>query len=75
MDFGICGTFWLPVSLCCQGETPQNFQKVLGEWVFPKIGVPPNNPFVHKVFHYKPSILGYHYFWKHLNGREQKSHG
>ena len=20
-----------------------------------------------KVFHYKPSILGYHYFWKHLH--------
>ena len=20
------------------------------------------------VFHYKPSILGYHYFWKHLGG-------
>ena len=28
-------------------------------WVFPKIGVgPPNHPFVHRVFHYKPSILG-----------------
>ena len=35
-------------------------------WVFPKIGVvPPNHPFVHRVFHYKPSILGYPYFWKH----------
>ena len=21
-------------------------------WVFPKIGVPPNRPFVHRVFHY-----------------------
>ena len=27
--------------------------------VFPKIGVPPNHPFVHRVFHYKPSILGF----------------
>ena len=28
-------------------------------WVFPKKGVgPPNHPFVHRVFHYKPSILG-----------------
>ena len=27
---------------------------------------PPNHPFVHRVWkHYKPSILGYHYFWKH----------
>ena len=25
---------------------------------------PPNHPFVHRVFHYKPSILGYQYFWK-----------
>ena len=27
-------------------------------------GVPPNHPF-NRVFHYKPSILGYPYFWKH----------
>ncbi len=36
-------------------------------WVFPKIMVPPrppNHPF-NRVFHYKPSILGYPYFWKH----------
>ena len=32
--------------------------------MFPKIGVPPNHSFF-RVFHYKPSILGYHYFWKH----------
>ena len=34
----------------------------------PKIGVvlPPNHPFVHRGFHYKPSILGAHpCFWKH----------
>ena len=31
-----------------------------------KIGVPPNHPIhFNRVFHYKPSILGYHYFWKH----------
>ncbi len=35
-------------------------------WMFPKIWEnPPNHPFVHRVFHYKPSILGYPYFWKH----------
>ena len=34
-------------------------------WVFPKIGVPPNHPLKNWVFAYKPSILGYHYFWKH----------
>ncbi len=32
------------------------------KWVFPKIMVPRNDPFVHRVFHYKPSILVYHYF-------------
>ena len=31
-------------------------------WMFPKIVVPPNHPFWD--FHYKPSILGYPYFWK-----------
>ena len=35
--------------------------------MFPKIGVPPNHPFS-GVFHYKPSILGYPYFWKHPFG-------
>ena len=33
-------------------------------WLFPKIVVPPNHPF-NRVFHYKPSILGFLYFWKH----------
>ena len=36
--------------------------------VEPKIGVgvsPPNHPLKNRVWnHYKPSILGYHYFWK-----------
>ena len=26
---------------------------------------PPNHPLRNRVFHYKPSILGYPYFWKH----------
>ena len=36
-------------------------------WMFPKIGGsnPPNHPNFNRVFHYKPSILGYPYFWKH----------
>ena len=25
----------------------------------------PNHPYFNRVFHYKPSILGYRYFWKH----------
>ena len=34
---------------------------------FPKIGVgkPPQIINFNRVFHYKPSILGYPYFWKH----------
>ena len=35
-----------------------------GIGMFPKMVVPPNHPFWW-VFHYKPSILGYPYFWKH----------
>ena len=35
-------------------------------WMFPNIGVPPNHPINNRVVHYKPSTLGYHYFWKHL---------
>ena len=37
-------------------------------WMFPKIGVfPPKSSILigPRVFHYKPSILGYPYFWKH----------
>ena len=33
-------------------------------WMFPKIVVPQIINF-HRVFHYKPSILGYPHFWKH----------
>ena len=34
-------------------------------WLFPKIMVPPKSSHFNRVFHYKPSILGYPYFWKH----------
>ena len=45
------------------GKFPGAMLNFQGIWMFPKIGVPPNHPF-HKVFHYKPSILGYPYFWE-----------
>ena len=40
-------------------------------WVILYLGVSENSgtpQIIHfnRVFHYKPSILGYHYFWKHL---------
>ena len=34
-------------------------------WVFPKIGVGPQIIHFNRVLHYKPSILGCPYFWKH----------
>ena len=38
----------------------------LNIWMFPKIVVPrPQIIHFYRVFHYKPSILGYPYFWKH----------
>ena len=37
---------------------------LLDIWVFPKIGVPQIINF-NRIFHYKPSILGYPYFLKH----------
>ena len=45
--------------------------------VEPKLGVfsPPNHPFVHRVFHYKPSILGYPYIWKHPHAKRGEKIG
>ena len=40
---------------------PKKFESLLYKlsiWMSPKIVVPPNHPFVNRVFHYKPSILG-----------------
>ena len=40
-------------------------------WMFPKIVVPPNHPcYINfkRIVHYKPSILGYPYLWKHPYG-------
>ena len=33
-------------------------------------GTPKSSILYNMVFHYKPSILGYHYFWKHPNREE-----
>ena len=51
-------------------------------WMFPKmVGFPPKSSIFNSVFQYKPSILGYPYFWKHpfatfgsLHLRLQQSH-
>ena len=41
---------------------PNSFKR----W-FPKIGVPPNHPFIVGIFHYKPSTIGYPHFGKPPN--------
>ena len=39
---------------------------MLNIWVFPKNGgFSPQIIHFDRVFHYKPSILGYHHFWNH----------
>ena len=55
-----------------QANSPMHQEKPIKNesmkiWVFPKIGVP---QIIHikRGFHYKPSILGYPYFWKHPYG-------
>ena len=49
-------------------EQTFNFQLGVSEnWVF----FPPNHPWINRVFHYKPSILGYHYCWKPPFGQEK----
>ena len=45
------------------------FRLLFTKWVFPKIMVPPNHPFLHRVFHHfhHPFWGKNHYFWKHPN--------
>ena len=69
---------WLPGILWPQIWPPTNLQATLRDffpkWMFPKIvGFPPNHPFEEGFPFISPSILGYHYFWKHPNGT--KKHG
>ena len=47
-------------------------REMLKIWMFPKIVVPPKSSILigfSWVFHYKPSILGYPYLWKHPYGK------
>jgi len=44
------------------------------KWVFPKIVVPPKSSIFNRVLHYKPSILGHHYLWKHPNMCQTRCH-
>ena len=50
----------LPCCLTKKNKPNQTSKNIT--WVFPKKGVPPH---CDRVFHYKPSILGYPYFSKH----------
>ena len=54
----------LPPNVMSNQKLHQEWRWTWTIWMFPKIVVPPNHHF-NRVFHYKPSILGYPYFWKH----------
>ena len=57
-------------------EDGQQFVKNNNKWVFPKIVFfYPKSSHFNRVFHYKPFILGYPYFWKHPNGIPKFKHG
>ena len=48
------------------GSQSRNKNTSVDIWMFPKIaGFPPKSSNFNRVFQYKPSILGYPYFWKH----------
>ena len=54
---------WMPKKR--EGQDGWN-RFLLTTWMFLKIvGFPPNHPWINRVFHYKPFILGYRYFWKY----------
>ena len=50
-----------------KGQETKQERKTYGKviWMFPKIMVPTQIIHFDRVFHSKPSILGYPYFWKH----------
>ena len=57
---------WLSKLTDIPTGTTKNCHKKINMWVFPKIvGFPPKSSILMGFFHYKPSILGYPYFWKH----------
>ena len=58
------GELTLPFQFLLRKEASFSKQLFFNMWVFPKIMVPQIIHF-NRVFHYKPSILGYLYFWKH----------
>ena len=68
MVYGVSKTLAFCV-LCCVSLPQKHIQEFLTPdfWkaygMFPKmVGFPPKSSHFNRVFHYKPSILGYHYF-------------
>ena len=51
-------SFYMGVTSLTSTGSPSSKWTGSNNWVFPKIMAPPNHPFVHRVFHYKTSILG-----------------
>ena len=65
IDLGILNRNYPRIQPIINSGIPQ-VPILVPKWVFRKIGVPQIIHF-NRVFHYKPSILGYQYFWKHPN--------
>ena len=65
VSVGLFLDFKVPTLLPNRISPDKKSSNILKHGCFQKLGVPPNHPFVHRVCHSKPSILGYPYVWKH----------
>ena len=78
MIWGFYHYFWKHPCICCKVDSSKNITLAQNKenegallaicrcWTLKIMGKTSNfHPCFHRVFHYKPSILGYHYFWKH----------
>ena len=70
--------FWLGTCFFARSRIRNSQERAEASWIgyiifgviygcFRRLWVPQINHF-NRVFHYRPSILGYHYFWKHHTG-------
>ena len=65
---GSCGGPELPIKTCHASFVPGSQDSLyIYTCIYIYMGVSKSSHF-NRVFHYKPPILGYHYFWKHPYG-------
>ena len=69
-----CISVSVPGGLSCDSEKPEWNRREVEIGVSKNRGTPKIIHF-NRVFHYKPSILGYRYFWKHPNGQYLQVNG